>query len=432
MKYLYIGNLTGIQKEFYDLIESDLMGETIKIKNERIQNLINFFTNNKDYKIDFLYIIEKQRKGFGRNGQKENTDFRALNPLGFIIKFLNHENIDPILRKKALYTISQNSNDEMFSLNSILKFNNDEMKEMGISDFYYELNINGGFKLEISQYKILKLLITEPLQRYRKLSNFSEKELNDIFDDIKLLFTNEKRKLLGVNDYDNLTNENTIIDIIAKEQKFKHSNLNIIEILIDDKNVKEEFMLQLYADTYKSHFLQFLRTKECDPVDKYKLRKMIEGLPYFDYNKIPGESNSYSKYSFVDTLYKNQDEHKLKEIESYVIENNKLEKDFSLLIETKIKLYVDASENSSRRRKLFKEICNEMNTKTFKMYSKYKGLELEDWLKIYASKVGIDKYERNRYQKIVQLIEISKINVEKEELNTILIQNPINNIKQRL
>ena len=197
MKYLYIGNLTGIQKEFYDLIENDLMGETIKIKNERIQNLINFFTNNKDYKIDFLYIIEKQKKGFGRNGQKENTDFRALNPLGFIIKFLNHENIDPVLRKKALYTISQNSTDEMFSLNSILKFNNDEMKGIGIPDFYCDLDINDGFKLEISQHKILKLLITEPLQRYRKLSNFSEKELNDIFEDINLLFTNKERKILG-------------------------------------------------------------------------------------------------------------------------------------------------------------------------------------------------------------------------------------------
>ncbi len=62
------------------------------------------------------------------------------------------------------------------------------------------------------------------MQRYRKLPDFSEKELNDIFDDIKLLFTNEKRKLLGVNDYNNLTNENAIIDIIAKEQKFKHAS----------------------------------------------------------------------------------------------------------------------------------------------------------------------------------------------------------------
>ena len=430
MKYLYIGNLTGIQKEFYDLIESDLMGETIKIKNERIQNLINFFTNNKDHKIDFLYIIEKQKKGFGRNGQKENTDFRALNPLGFIIKFLNHENIDPILRKKALYTISQNSTDEMFSLNSILKFNNDEMKEMGIPDFYCDLDINDGFKLEISQHKILKLLITEPLQRYRKLSNFSEKELNDIFEDINLLFTNKERKILGVHDYNNLINDIAIINIIEKEQRFKHTNLKIIDILIDDKKSREEFILQLYADTYKKSFLQ-LRIKEQDSFDKYQLRKMIEELPCFDYNKIPGDSN-YSKDSFVDTLYKNQQYDKLKEIESYIIENNKLEKDFALLIETQIKIYIDSLEDSNTRNASLKKITENMNSKTFEMYEKYKGLQLDDWLKTYESKIRIDRYERNRYQKVVNLLEISKINVEKEELDNLFTSQPQNNIKQRL
>lgn len=430
MKYLYIGNLTGIQKEFYDLIESDLMGETIKIKNERIQNLINFFTNNKDHKIDFLYIIEKQRKSFGRNGQKENTDFRALNPLGFIIKFLNHENIDPVLRKKALYTISQNSTDEMFSLNSILKFNNDEMKEMGIPDFYYELNINDGFKLEISQHKILKLLITEPLQRYRKLSNFSEKELNDIFDDINLIFTNKERKILGVPDYNNLINDIAIINIIEKEQRFEHTNLKIIDILLNDKKSREEFILQLYADTYKKNFLQ-LRIKEQDPFNKYQLRKMIEQLPFFDYNKIPGDSN-YPEDSFVDTLYKNQEHHKLKEIESYIIENNKLEKDFALLIETQIKIYIDSLEDSNTRNASLKKITENMNSKTFKMYEKYKGLQLDDWLKTYESKIRIDRYERNRYQKVVNLLEISKINVEKEELDNLFTSQPQNNIKQRL
>lgn len=430
MKYLYIGNLTGIQKEFYDLIESDLMDETIKIKNERIQNLINFFTNNKDYKIDFLYIIEKQRKGFGRNGQKENTDFRALNPLGFIIKFLNHENIDPVLRKKALYTISQNSTDEMFSLNSILKFNNDEMKEMGIPDFYYESNINDGFKLEISQHKILKLLITEPLQRYRKLSNFSEKELNDIFDDINLIFTNKERKILGVPDYNNLINDIAIINIIEKEQRFKHTNLKIIDILLNDKKSREEFILQLYADTYKKNFLQ-LRIKEQDPFNKYQLRKMIEQLPFFDYNKIPGDSN-YPEDSFVDTLYKNQEHHKLKEIESYIMEKNKLEKDFALLIETQIKIYIDSLEDSNTRNASLKKINENMNSKTFEMYAKYKGLQLDEWLKTYESKIRIDRYERNRYQKVINLLEVSKINVEKEELDNLFTLQPQNNIKQRL
>lgn len=430
MKYLYIGNLTGIQKEFYDLIESDLMGETIKIKNERIQNLINFFTNNKDHKIDFLYIIEKQKKGFGRNGQKENTDFRALNPLGFIIKFLNHENIDPILRKKALYTISQNSTDEMFSLNSILKFNNDEMKEMGIPDFYYELNINDGFKLEISQHKILKLLITEPLQRYRKLSNFSEKELNDIFDDINLIFTNKERKILGIPDYNNLINDIAIINIIEKEQRFEHTNLKIIDILLNDKKSREEFILQLYADTYKKNFLQ-LRIKEQDPFNKYQLRKMIEQLPFFDYNKIPGDSN-YPEDSFVDTLYKNQEHHKLKEIESYIMEKNKLEKDFSLLIETQIKIYIDSLEDSNTRNASLKKISENMNSKTFEMYAKYKGLQLDEWLKTYESKIRIDRYEKNRYQKLINLLEVSKINVEKEELDNLFTTQPQNNIKQRL
>ena len=52
MKYLYIKNLTDIQKEFYDLIESDLMGESIKVKNDRLQNIIDFFSHNKNYKID--------------------------------------------------------------------------------------------------------------------------------------------------------------------------------------------------------------------------------------------------------------------------------------------------------------------------------------------------------------------------------------------
>lgn len=430
MKYLYIKNLTDIQKEFYDLIESDLMGESIKVKNDRLQNIIDFFSHNKNYKIDFLYIIEKTEKRLKRNETKENTDFRALNPLGFIIKFLNHKNINPILRKKTLDVISKNSTDEMFSLNSILNLDNTEMKKAGIPDFYNELGVNT-FKLEISNHRILKLLISDPLQRYRKLPDFSEKELNDIFDDIKLLFINEKRKLLGVNDYNNLINENAIIDIIAKEQKFKHANLNIIEILIDDKNVREEFILQLYADTYKKNFLQFMRNKECDPVDKYKLRKMIEGLPYFDYNKIPGDSN-YPEDSFVDTLYKNQEHHKLKEIESYITEKTKLEKDFALLIETQIKIYISPFEDTKTRNASLKKISENMNYKTFEMYAKYKGLQLDEWLKTYKSKISVDRHERNRYQKVINLLEVSKINVEKEELDNLFTSQPQNNIKQRL
>jgi hypothetical protein len=430
MKYLYIKNLTDIQKEFYDLIESDLMGESIKVKNDRLQNIIDFFSHNKNYKIDFLYIIEKTEKRLRRNETKENTDFRALNPLGFIIKFLNHKNINPILRKKTLDVISKNSTDEMFSLNSILNLDNTEMKKAGIPDFYNELGVNN-FKLEISNYRILKLLISDPLQRYRKLPDFSEKELNDIFDDIKLLFTNEKRKLLGVNDYNSLINENAIIDIIAKEQKFKHENLNIIEILIDDKNVREEFILQLYADTYKKNFLQFMRNKECDPVDKYKLRKMIEGLPYFDYNKIPGDSN-YPEDSFVDTLYKNQEHHKLKEIESYITEKTKLEKDFALLIETQIKIYISPFEDTKTRNASLKKISENMNYKTFEMYAKYKGLQLDEWLKTYKSKISVERHERNRYQKVINLLEVSKINVEKEELDNLFTSQPQNNIKQRL
>ena len=73
-----------------------------------------------------------------------------------------------------------------------------------------------------------------------------------------------------------------------------------------------------------------------------------------------------------------------------------------------------------------------MNSKTFEMYAKYKGLQLDEWLKTYESKIRIDRYERNRYQKIINLLEVSKINVEKEELDNLFTTQPQNNIKQRL
>ena len=174
-----------------------------------------------------------------------------------------------------------------------------------------------------------------------------------------------------------------------------------------------------------------MRNKECDPVDKYKLRKMIEGLPYFDYNKIPGDSN-YPEDSFVDTLYKNQEHHKLKEIESSITEKTKLEKDFALLIETQIKIYISPFEDTKTRNASLKKISENMNYKTFEMYAKYKGLQLDEWLKTYKSKISVDRHERNRYQKVINLLEVSKINVEKEELDNLFTSQPQNNIKQRL
>lgn len=414
MRYLNVNNLQGIDKKFFELIESDMKDMSMENKNNRIENLITFLDENKDFNIDFIYTVSNKKLDI-----THKKGFRAINPVGFIVELLKLVSWDKA--NELLLKMKDRCNGELFSDNTLLKLSSKEInheESLDIPEYTLEL--------EISKSGLITKMIDLCLpQESNDFKNVNAEDTIDKVLKIMEMYTPllKANSVLFGKDKLELLKKNVFLKILKLEEH-DFENMKVIDTLFPED--KEKMYLKLYSKLHHSNFQR--QIKEDFQLNIKKWLTHIEKQSYFDYGKVPPFLSDYG--CFINDLYEEDNFLHVKNLKENPKIYKTLKNDFDSLIEKKIEKYIDKRTDIYLRNKIYKEIELYMFNEDSYEYEKNKAHTLKEWF-ISTQREPYENFEHKRYEKIKTLINAREILFEQSMLKKIINDNIPEMIKNK-
>lgn len=417
MKYKYINNLTPQDQEFQDILDGESFPE----------RFIEFIEKNKDFQLDYLFICHSSSR---------QTSYRTVNPLGFIlkklIKYPKHD-FDSVIN--ALAPIMT---DNLFSQKDLFEISDEDLvKIQSGSENPRHFDKNKKHLLSTNYEKVFHLFT----DNFTKQSNFencdSHLEVKDFVKNFQLLFNNEYRKSLIEMNF--LSNDRFYKLLqFDKGKAFEYSDIIIDALYNEDKEKAYHQIFSFMHSAKEYNFAKKYYINYTDYIEK------IKEMPFFSYDKVPGQGNSQS---FILDLYTRGSQQEFYRLKSQPEIYNLLKKDFNEVFFEKISEYIFADTSydqgvaltSKIREKMLKELKEEMLTEfNIRMFEESYGLDIMDAIQNKYKSARRNTYMRQRLSKITDFYNKHKdemfarcVEEEKAELiKNIVIDVSVKNTKR--
>lgn len=417
MKYKYINNLTPQDQEFQDILDGESFSNNMSFP----ERLIEFIEKNKDFQLDYLFICHSSSR---------YTSYRTVNPLGFIMKKLTAYSDSDF--DKAITALAPIITDNLFSKKDLFEISDEDLvKIQSNSEKPRHFERNKKHLLSTNYEKIFHLFTNNFTDRTDHEHCDSHLEVQRFVKNFQLLFNNEYRKSLIEMNF--LSNDRFYKLLqFDKGKAFEYSDV-IINALYNEDEDKEKAYHQIFSFMHSAKEYNFAKKYHINYTDYIE---KIKEMPFFSYDKVPGQGNPQSFILDLYTRGSQQEFYRLKaQPEIYKL----LKKDFNEVFLEKISDYIFSDiayaqgvpMTSKIREKMLKNLKEEMLTEfNIKMFEESYGVDIMDAIQNKYKSSKRNTYITQRLYKITNFYNENKdkifarcVEEEKSELTKTIVIN---------